>query len=99
MKSDTCNHANKAVSFECYRWYHFSAMIIRNGKKQIASILAFIIRLNNGYASFVKSNWILHIIKIQKFNAAINISDTYTMMRMVKDLAVYSIDATRKEEC
>ena len=28
MKSDTCNHANKAVSFECYRWYHFSAMII-----------------------------------------------------------------------
>ncbi len=27
VKSDTCNHANKAVSFECYRWYHFSAMI------------------------------------------------------------------------
>ena len=28
VKSDTCNHANKAVSFECYRWYHLSAMII-----------------------------------------------------------------------
>ena len=27
VKSDTCNHANKAVSFECYRWYHLSAMI------------------------------------------------------------------------
>lgn len=27
MKSDTCNHANEAVSFECYRWYCLSAMI------------------------------------------------------------------------
>ena len=27
VKSDTCNHANKVVSFECYRWYHLSAMI------------------------------------------------------------------------
>ena len=29
VKSDTCNHANKAVSFECYRWYHLSAMITK----------------------------------------------------------------------
>ena len=28
----------------------------------------------------MKSNWILHIIYIQKFNAAINVSDTYTMV-------------------
>jgi len=27
VKSDTCNHANKVVSFECYRWYHLNAMI------------------------------------------------------------------------
>ena len=27
MKSDICNHASKVVSFECYRWYHLSAMI------------------------------------------------------------------------
>lgn len=30
VKSDTCNHANKAVSFECYRWYHLSAMITKS---------------------------------------------------------------------
>ena len=29
VKSDTCNHANKVVSFECYRWYHLSAMIMK----------------------------------------------------------------------
>ena len=41
MKSDTCNHANKAVSFECYRWYHFSAMI----KKERDEL--YVIRLCN----------------------------------------------------
>lgn len=77
----------------------FVCQIIRNGKKQNASILAFIIRWNNGNASFVKRNRILHVIKIQKFNATINISDANTMMRMVKNLAVYSIDATREKGC
>ena len=27
VKSDTCNHANKVVSFECYKRYCLSAMI------------------------------------------------------------------------
>lgn len=88
MKSDICNHASKVVSFECYRWYHLSAMIsyaLRLAEHQSpAPCCAGWDRLGKGGGECDKSDMLLK--PYNKYRAVSYELDAYERKKRIKDI-------------